>query len=159
MADSMASMVAAVQSFTNRQRLRTTIAAALLTVCMAGVAPTSHAAEFGTGPWLKGYTDIFSGFVPPVPGVYIRTDLYNYNGSADTTIFNGRIGLEVDQEMHATLLGMVYVTPWKFLGGNYAVAALPTMVAMDVDVGLEIPAFTAPAATRLSPWGIRSSRH
>ena len=147
-------MVAAVQSFTNRQRLRTTIAAALLTVCMAGVAPTSHAAEFGTGPWLKGYTDIFSGLVPPVPGVYIRTDFYNYEGSADTVIFNGRIGLEVDQEMRATLLGMSYVTPWKILGGTYAVAALPTMVAVDVDVGLSVPSFTGPRGRTFGPFEI-----
>ncbi|MGV1013454.1 MAG: SphA family protein [Methyloceanibacter sp.] len=117
-------------------------------------APNAHAAEFGTGPWLKGYTDVFSGLVPPVPGLYIRTDFYNYHGNADTVIFNGRIGLDVEQEMRATLLGMSYVTPWKILGGTYAVAALPTMVAMDVDVGLSVPSFTGPRGRTFGPFEI-----
>jgi hypothetical protein len=41
------------------------------------------AAEFSTGPWVKGYTDIFGGIVPPVAGFYFRTDAYHYEGSAD----------------------------------------------------------------------------
>ena len=27
-------------------------------------AGTAHAAEYGTGPWVKGYTDIFGGILP-----------------------------------------------------------------------------------------------
>lgn len=35
---------------------------------LAGLAPRiCHAAEFGTGPWLKGYSDIFAGIVPSAP--------------------------------------------------------------------------------------------
>jgi hypothetical protein len=145
-------MGAAVKSLAKQLRTTCVVSATLGAVCMAGTV--SHAAEFGTGPWLKGYTDVFSGLMPPVPGLYIRTDLYNYNGSAGTTIFNGRIGVNVDQEMHASLLGMSYVTPWKILGGTYAVAALPTMVAMDVDVGIEIPAFTGPRGGSFGPFNI-----
>ncbi len=44
---------------------------ALASVFAAGAAP---AAEYGTGPWVKGYTDIFGGIVPPQPGLYVRDD-------------------------------------------------------------------------------------
>lgn len=37
-------------------------------------AGAAHAAEYGTGPWVKGYTDIFGGIVPPQPGLYVRND-------------------------------------------------------------------------------------
>jgi hypothetical protein len=125
----------------------------LSAAALGGPAP-SHAAEFGTGPWLKGYTDVFAGLLPPVPGVYVRTDLYTYQGDAETVIFNGRVGFEVEQDLKATVLGMSYVTPWKILGGTYAMAAAPTMVAMDVDVGLEIPAFTGPRGRAFGPFDI-----
>lgn len=64
--------------------------ATLLTVSgMSG----AKAAEFGMGPWVKGYTDIFGGVLPSQPGFYFRGDAYHYNGSADTTIFDGRIAI------------------------------------------------------------------
>ena len=40
------------------------------------------------------------------------------------------------------------MTPWKILGGTYAVAVVPSMVAMDVDVGISIPQFTGPLGLR-----------
>jgi hypothetical protein len=58
-----------------------------LIVAILGAGPV-QAAEFGTGPWVKGYTDIFGGVIPSVPGVYVRTDAYHYSGDAGTTIFN-----------------------------------------------------------------------
>jgi hypothetical protein len=44
----------------------------------AAILPSgpSRAAEFGTGPWVKGYTDILGGIIPPVPGFYFRTNAY-----------------------------------------------------------------------------------
>ena len=49
--------------------------AAVLIAASLG-APAAHAAEYGTGPWVKGYTDIFGGIVPPQPGLYVRNDMY-----------------------------------------------------------------------------------
>jgi hypothetical protein len=123
---------------------------------LGGPAP-SHAAEFGTGPWLKGYADIFAGMLPPVPGVYVRTDLYMYQGSVEAVVFNGRVGLEVEQDMKATILGVSYVTPWKLFGGTYAVAVAPTMVAADVNVGIDLPAFTGPRGRRFEATEINVS--
>ncbi len=130
---------------------RAFVAAVFSLAALAGAAVPSHAAEFGTGTWLKGYTDVFAGVIPPVPGVYVRTDLYMYQGSAEAVIFNGRIGLEVEQDMKATILGVSYVTPWKLFGGTYAVAVAPTMVASSVEVGIELPAFTGPRGRRFGP--------
>jgi hypothetical protein len=117
--------------------------------CAAVTYPDpSRAAEFGTGPWVKGYTDIFGGVLPPVPGFYFRTDAYHYNGDADRTIFNGFVQLGLEEDYTATIAALTYVTPWKILGGTYAVAVVPSMVAMDVDVGIGIPQFTGPLGLR-----------
>lgn len=101
---------------------------------------------------MRGYTDIFGGVLPSQPGWYSRTDIYHYNGSANTTIFNGRIAIGVDEDYTATLFALNYVTPWKILGGTYAVAVVPSAVAMDVDVGIQIPAFTGPRGRTFGPF-------
>ena len=113
-----------------------------------------RAAEYGMGPWVKGYTDIFGGVLPSQPGFYSRTDAYHYNGSVDTTIFDGRIALNVDQDYTATLFALSYVTPWKILGGTYAVAVVPSAVAMDVDVGIRLPPLTGPRGRTVGPFDL-----
>ena len=128
---------------------------------LGGVAALSpnpaRAAEFGTGPWVRGYTDIFGGILPPVPGFYFRTDAYHYNDSADRIIFNGFAQLGVEEDYTATIAAVTYVTPWKILGGTYAVAVVPSMVAMDVDVGIGIPQFTGPLGLRtFGPFNFRT---
>ena len=127
------------------------IVAALLTF---GGTEQARAAEYGTGPWIKGYTDIFGGVIPSQPGFYFRGDAYHYNGSADATIFDGRIALNVDQDYTATLMALTYVTPWKILGGTYAVAVIPSVVAMNVDVGVRLPPLTGPRGRTVGPFEI-----
>jgi hypothetical protein len=56
---------------------------------LASIGASANAAEYGTGPWVKGYSDIFSGILPPQPGVYVRNDAYHYEGDVGATIFNG----------------------------------------------------------------------
>src|SRR3990170_4184748 len=115
------------------------------------------AAEFGTGPWVKGYTDIFGGVVPSQPGFYFRADAYHYEAEVDRTIFNGLVQVGVEQEYTATIAALTYVTPWKILGGTYALAVAPSMVAMDVDVGIGIPRFTGPLGLRtFGPFNFRT---
>jgi hypothetical protein len=124
------------------------LATALTAVMGAGGA---GAAEYGTGPWVRGYTDIFGGVLPTVPGVYVRTDAYHYEGDADRTIFDGRVGLSVDEDYTASIFALSYVTPLKILGGTYAVAVVPTVVAMNVDVGIRLPPFTGPRGRSFGP--------
>ena len=124
-----------------------------LAMAVAGiVAPPTRAAEYGTGPWVKGYTDIFGGVVPSQPGFYFRTDAYHYEGDVGATVFNGRVALGVEQEYTATIAALTYVTPWKILGGTYGFAVAPSMVAMDVDVDVTIAGFTGPRGRAFGPF-------
>ena len=86
-------------------------------------------------PWVKGYTDIFGGILPPQPGVYVRNDAYHYEGEVGARIFDGNVQLGVEERYLADILALTYVTPWKILGGTYAVAVAPSIVQMNVDVG------------------------
>ena len=123
----------------------------LVAINISGV----RAAEYGTGPWVKGYTDIFGGVLPFQPGWYSRTDVYHYEGNANTTIFNGRIATDVDENYTATLLALNYVTPWKILGG-LTPSRLCRAFAMDVDVGIQIPAFTGPRGNSFGPFDLNA---
>jgi hypothetical protein len=102
----------------------------------------AQAAEYGTGPWVKGYTDIFGGILPPQPGLYVRNDAYHYEGEVGATIFDGNVQLGVEERYLADILALTYVTPWKILGGTYAVAVAPSIVQMNVDVGATISGLT-----------------
>jgi hypothetical protein len=115
-------------------------------------ADSARAAELGTGPWVKGYSDIFAGMLPPVPGVYFRTDAYHYEAAVERTILNGFVQLGVEQEYTATIASITYVTPLKFLGGTYAVAVAPSMVAMNVDVGIGLGQITGPLGRTFGPF-------
>ena len=113
---------------------------ALVAALLAGVgASAAQAAEYGTGPWVKGYTDIFGGIVPPQPGLYVRNDAYHYEGEVNATVFNGCIALGVEEDYLADILALTYVTPWKILGGTYAVAVAPSLVQMNVGVAAQLP--------------------
>ena len=79
--------------------------------------------------------------------------------SVGATIFDGRIGVSVDQDYTATLPALNIVTPWKIFGGTWAMAVVPSMIAMNVDVGLEIPAFTGPRGNRFGPFHVKPRRH
>src|SRR4026209_1845166 len=72
---------------------------------------STQAAEYGTGPWIKGYSDIFAGVLPSVPGIYVRNDAYHYEGDASRLIFNGLIQANVEQRYMADLLAINIVTP------------------------------------------------
>lgn len=92
------------------RRLGLALAISLVAAMGAGSA---QAAEYGTGPWVKGYTDIFGGILPPQPGLYVRADAYHYEGEVSATVFNGRVafGVEEDYLNHGTYQS-VSVTAW-----------------------------------------------
>jgi hypothetical protein len=91
------------QSYSNRTPSPRTLAHACAAVTLIALTFTpAHAAEFGTGPWVKGYTDIFGGIVPSQPGFYFRTDAYHYEGSADRTVFDGFAQIGVEEDYTAT---------------------------------------------------------
>src|SRR4026209_1531995 len=92
---------------------------------------STHAAEYGTGPWVKGYSDIFAGVLPSVPGIYVRNDAYHYDGDAQRLIFDGLIQANVQEKYTADIFALSVVTPAKILGGTYAFAFVPSLLSMD----------------------------
>jgi len=131
----------------------------LAAISLVGLSRDADAAEFGAGPWIKGATDVFAGVVPSQSGFYVRTDVYHYEADVSTTVFNGRIGVSVDQEFTATLPALTYVTKWKFLGGTYAFGIVPSIMAVDVDVGIQLPGFTGPRGNTFGPTNFDVSDH
>jgi hypothetical protein len=109
----------------------------------AGAFPlqSTEAAEYGTGPWVKGYSDMFAGVLPSVPGIYVRNDAYHYEGDAQKLIFDGLIQAGVQERYMADILAISVVTPAKILGGTYAVAFVPSFISMNVDVDIGIDPF------------------
>ena len=100
----------------SRPVIKASLGLAFASALVCATPITARAAEYGTGPWVKGYTDVLGGVVPPVPGLYIRNDAYHYEGSADRLIFDGRVNLGVDQSYMADFLALSYVTKLKILG-------------------------------------------
>jgi len=72
------------------------IAAAIFVTGTTSLAPSTNAAEFGSSPYPKGFSDIFAGIVPTAPGLYALNDVYHYQGSVGATVFNGNVQLGVD---------------------------------------------------------------
>ncbi len=52
--------------------------------------PFSQAAENGMGVYPLGYNSSMAGFMPP-PGLYLRNDVYVYQGTANKIPLSGRI--------------------------------------------------------------------
>lgn len=99
---------------------RSFLAAAFLTALFGSSA---SALEGGQSPYLKGFQDFMSGYLPPQEGVYNRTNIYAYSGSLDKTVLQGRVRAELDLRIYSALPVMTVVTPTTFLGGQYAFGA------------------------------------
>jgi hypothetical protein len=136
------------------------LSAALLAAAIVGSLGMggAEAAEYGTGPWLKGYTDILGGVIPPQPGLYVRNDAYHYQGDVSATIFDGRVQLGVEEKYLVDVLSLTYVTPLKILGGTYAVNVTPTVMQMDVNVGIGLPSVILPVGPGIATGPINITR-
>jgi len=117
-----------------------TRAGMIFVICWTVFAPKAiNAAEFGSSPYPKGFSDIFSGIVPTAPGLY-------------ATVFNGNVQLGVDAKFTADFLTLTYVTKWKILGGTYAFGVAPSYMSMDTDVGLTVSRLTGPLGRTFGPF-------
>lgn len=91
-------------------------------------APLARAAENGMGVYPLGYNSSMAGFLPP-PGLYLRNDVYVYQGTADKIPLSGRIEGSMRGRYIMNLANATYVTPNKIFGANYAVAIIWGAVA------------------------------
>ena len=102
------------------------IAAAML--CAAGglTAAPAHAAEYGLGDYLLGYSIPLIGYTPPA-GIYYSNTFYLYSGSASANLkipLGHQIGAGLTYQFVFNISQISWVTDLKALGGTIGFAAL-----------------------------------
>ncbi len=118
-----------------------------LSLLMITVA-TSDAAEDAKGIYLPGFVASMSGAMPP-PGTYFTSYKYYYSGDASGAAANsvdlnklGNITLETDVKLDAKIFAeipvLLWVTPRKILGGNFALGGYVPIGWQDVSVDLDV---------------------
>lgn len=117
---------------------------------MAVAAVPAAALEGGQSPYIKGFRDFQTGIVPLEPGVYTRLETYYYSGSG---VLNApRVRLQADANNVTELISPTIVTPWRLLGGTYAVSARFANSNLDVDRTITTPRGTTRSEERLQGW-------
>ncbi len=123
-------------------RIRTLFTLALAT----GLAPlTLPAEEGGSGHYLPG---AMASFVDTLPGreafAYVNAFAY-YSGSASSSRplnLGGQVVVDVEGRVYADSSTLLYQTPWKILGGQYAAAVTIPFVSMEVEGNVQIGRIT-----------------
>jgi hypothetical protein len=97
----------------------------------ASLAPVVHAEEGGSGHYLPGATASFIDALPDREAfAYVNAFTY-YNGSVGGSRelnLGGQVVANVDGTVYADTSFLLYQTPWKIFGGQYAAAlAIPYM--------------------------------
>jgi len=106
-------------------------------VLAISLAPAAlRAEEGGSGHYLPGAT---ASFIDALPGrealAYLNAFTY-YNGSAGASrplVLGREIVLNVDATVYADTSILLYQTPWKILGGQYAAAVAISFLWMEVE--------------------------
>ena len=100
----------------------------------------SQAVEGGISAYLKGSAGFMSGYIPPQPSVIMNKIFYNFDGSADASVRNGRAEFGVDVTLDAGLLQGVYVTGARLFGGTYAFGGAVGYARVELSATLDSPA-------------------
>jgi hypothetical protein len=115
----------------------------LFTFALAtSLAPVAlRAEEGGSGHYLPGAT---ASFIDALPGreafAYVNAFTY-YNGSARGTReleLGGQVVANIDATVYADTSILLYQTPWKFLGGQYAAAMAVPYLWMEVKGNVQV---------------------
>jgi hypothetical protein len=96
----------------------------------------SEAEQAGSGHYIPGATASFIDMTTDIPGVAAMNIFLDYNNanadSARGLPFGGNLGLNVNANVTADSVFMMYTFETKILGGHYAIAAAPGYVASTV---------------------------
>ncbi|RKY09454.1 MAG: hypothetical protein DRP56_02605 [Planctomycetota bacterium] len=97
------------------------------------------AAEGGYSNYVPGtYGDFGSSVEPPTKWT-IRNDYYNYRANGKESVRSGRLELDVDFEVNAHFLTVLYKPGFEIFGGRYATGIfLPTVVNTDIESGISV---------------------
>jgi len=90
-----------------------------LLLSAAALPATATAMEGARSPYLPGYRDFMTGYLP-APGVLVRQDVYAYKGSEHSTIPQGK--LDTSYSALTNILGVTVVFPFEIFGGRYGFA-------------------------------------
>ena len=104
-----------------KQNIQFVLLAAALTL-----APSSPAEQTGSGHYTSGATASFIDALPDKPGFVVENIFLNYNDAnagARLPFGHGEIALNLNANVDADSLFMMYTFTPKILGGHYAVAA------------------------------------
>ena len=100
-----------------------------------------HAEEAGSGHYLPGAT---ASFIDALPGreafAYVNAFTY-YNGSAGASRqfdLGGQVAANVKVTVFADTSILLYETPWKIFGGQYAAAAAIPYMWMEVEGNVQL---------------------
>lgn len=103
--------------------------AAVLAGAGVGIPQAAIAVEGGQSHYQRGYRDYMSGVLPP-PGILFRNDVIYYSGDESSHIPQGQLG--VGLTTRTEILGITVITPYRILGGNFALST--RLAGSDVDV-------------------------
>ena len=109
------------------------------------LSPVVRAEEAGSGHYLPGAT---ASFIDALPGreafAYVNAFTY-YNGSASGSRqlnLGGQVVANIDGTVYADTSILLYQTPWKILGGQYAAAVAIPYVWMEVEGNVQVGPIT-----------------
>lgn len=107
---------------------------------------TVDASEYAKSVYPPGFRGSMSGLVPPTPGTYVSSYNYFYSGSASGAAaasvsldhFGGNFSLQTDLEVDAVTFieipNVLWMTPYKILGGKLGFGAFMPIGWQDVTV-------------------------
>ncbi len=112
-----------------------------LSLATALLSPALLAEEGGSGHYMPGAT---ATFIDALPGkeafVYVNSFTY-YGGSAGGSRrleLGGQLVADINAKAYADTSILLYETPWKILGGQYAAAVAVPYVWMDVKGNVQV---------------------
>lgn len=127
-----------MKHFRSRHLDRATAIAVAAATSVAGV--TVHAGEGGGSTYLQGtYNDFQMGVFGP-PGVYLRNDLFFYQGEVQARPLGGRVAAGATQDVWLNTLKLAYLTDTELFGARLGFAAVIPLVSANVSGELAISA-------------------
>lgn len=114
---------------------------------LTGILQPAAAMEGGQSPYFKGYRDFMTGVLPS-PGVQLREDIFLYNGTERSTVPQGQ--LTIGGKSVTSVLSATFITPYHFLGGDYAFAVRGAFGNVSASQSVAAPRGTSSASGRLA---------
>jgi len=92
----------------------------MLMCVLALLAPVTYAAESARSTYGSvSALDFAAGVIPPTNGVYVRQDVWFYEGELHDSVFNGAITADADLKAMGTTTRLFWYPGLELLGARY----------------------------------------